>query len=135
MATLSVMAQKEAVAVRIITVVTLIYLPATFVSVSANQPLVGDFPDLSQTFYSTDVVKYQNQSDGKGGSSNNVTSFSALAMFRWLEVTLPLTFVTLGLSWVFYQKAKEHLGLRLMAQKLWNVPLVPAKRSEDFSEC
>ena len=30
------MAQKEAVAMRIITVVTLIYLPATFVSVCPN---------------------------------------------------------------------------------------------------
>ena len=34
MQNISVLAQKEAVAVRIITVLTLIYLPATFVSVS-----------------------------------------------------------------------------------------------------
>jgi hypothetical protein len=31
---IGIMSQKEAIAVRIITVVTLIYLPATFVSVS-----------------------------------------------------------------------------------------------------
>ena len=33
---LGIMAQKEAVAMRIITVVTLIFLPATFVSVSVK---------------------------------------------------------------------------------------------------
>lgn len=36
METLTIMAQKEAVAMRIVTVVTLVYLPATFVSVSPS---------------------------------------------------------------------------------------------------
>ncbi|KAG8156584.1 hypothetical protein KVR01_013535 [Diaporthe batatas] len=65
--------EREAIAVRIITIVTLIYLPATFVS----------------TFFSTDIIKYQGD-DGPGSGT-----FSATAMIRWLQVTLPLTLVTL----------------------------------------
>ncbi|PVH76552.1 hypothetical protein DL98DRAFT_367039, partial [Cadophora sp. DSE1049] len=64
--------EKEAIIVRIITIVTLIYLPATFVS----------------TFFSTDVVKYQGQEYSEG-------SFSSVAMVRWVQVTLPLTALTI----------------------------------------
>ena len=40
---IGVLAQREAIAMRIITVVTLIYLPATFVSVSRPQPTLSTF--------------------------------------------------------------------------------------------
>ncbi|KAH7390459.1 hypothetical protein BKA66DRAFT_568404 [Pyrenochaeta sp. MPI-SDFR-AT-0127] len=76
--------EKEAVVMRIITIVTLLYLPATFVS----------------TFFSTDVVKYQDQ-DGNNASPDG--SFSALALRRWLQVTLPLTALTLFGAWSTYQ--------------------------------
>ncbi|KAE9966408.1 hypothetical protein BLS_007031 [Venturia inaequalis] len=66
--------EKEAIVVRIITIVTLIYLPATFVS----------------TFFSTDIVKYQNQNGGSPGDGN----FSRVALNRWLQVTFPLTAAT-----------------------------------------
>ena len=42
MGELGIMAQKEAIAMRIITVVTVIFLPATFVSVS-NEPRTSTF--------------------------------------------------------------------------------------------
>ncbi|KAF2469602.1 uncharacterized protein BDR25DRAFT_228622 [Lindgomyces ingoldianus] len=81
------MSYKEAIIMRIITIVTLIYLPATFVS----------------TFFSTDVVKY-------GGQDAN-ENFSTEAMFRWLQVTLPLSAVTLGIGFAWYRyqtkKSKE----------------------------
>ncbi|KAF5505974.1 hypothetical protein CGCS363_v004313 [Colletotrichum siamense] len=64
--------EKEAILVRIVTIVTLIYLPATFVS----------------TFFSTDIIKYQDSDSPKG-------TFSPIAMERWLQVTLPLTSLTL----------------------------------------
>jgi len=65
---------------RIVTVVTLIYLPATFVS----------------TFFSIDIIKYQGEGSG---------SFLAVALFRWLQVTLPLTLVTLIVGWIAYDRA------------------------------
>ncbi|KAI6083813.1 hypothetical protein F4821DRAFT_244006 [Hypoxylon rubiginosum] len=68
--------EQEQVFMLIITVMTLIYLPATFVS----------------TFFSTDVIKYQ-------GSDNPAGSYSSTAMARWSEVTLPLTVITCGVAW------------------------------------
>ena len=61
---------------RIVTLVTLIFLPATFVS----------------TLFSTDIIKYQvdEYPDGK---------FSQVAMNRWLQVTVPLTLLTLLTAW------------------------------------
>jgi hypothetical protein len=64
--------QKEAVAVRIITVITLLYLPATFVS----------------TFFSTDVFRFDGEDQ----------VVSKLAMERWLQVTLPLTALTMAVA-------------------------------------
>lgn len=92
--TIGTMSQREAIAMRIITVVTLIYLPATFVS----------------TFFSTGIIQYQNQNGGSGNSSNSslastgpyMGSFSIVALDRWLQVTLPLTAITLAVSLFAY---------------------------------
>ena len=72
--------EEEAIVVRIITLVTLIYLPATFVS----------------TFFSTDIIKYADE-DHPDGMADGL--FSNIAMNRWLQVTLPLTFLTLFAAW------------------------------------
>ncbi|KUI62025.1 hypothetical protein VP1G_09152 [Cytospora mali] len=69
--------ENEAIVVRIITIVTLIYLPATFTS----------------TFFSTDIIKYQGQNSPAG-------KFSQIAMNRWLEVTIPLSFLTIIVAYV-----------------------------------
>ncbi|KAK1579744.1 uncharacterized protein LY79DRAFT_563307 [Colletotrichum navitas] len=80
----------EAIAVRIVTIVTLIYLPATF----------------SSTFFSTDIIKYQ---EGE--------VFSMVALERFLQVTLPLmflTFVSSGLwFWIEWRRrARDFLKIR-----------------------
>lgn len=80
---------EEAITMRIITVVTLIFLPATFVS----------------TFFSTDIVKYQPQDAGEPYH----TQYSSLAMNRWLQVTLPLTLVTLLGALGLYSRARRPL--------------------------
>ncbi|KAE8445815.1 hypothetical protein EG329_012873 [Mollisiaceae sp. DMI_Dod_QoI] len=69
--------EKEAIIVRIITIVTLIYLPATFVF----------------TFFSTDVIKFQGQGEDK-------ESFSNVAMERWVQVTLSLTILTIVAAYI-----------------------------------
>ncbi|KAJ0107648.1 hypothetical protein J7T55_010253 [Diaporthe amygdali] len=78
--------QKEAKIMRVIAVMTLIYLPATF----------------SSTFFSTDVVKYQQ--DGDGPADYSYTSYSGLALERWFEVTIPLTIITFAVAvgWYYY---------------------------------
>lgn len=35
-------------------------------------------------------------------------SFSGLALRRWLEVTLPLTLLTLAIAYYFFRYAKKH---------------------------
>ncbi|KIW73674.1 hypothetical protein PV04_01772 [Phialophora macrospora] len=86
-------AQRDAIMMRIITFITLVYLPATFVS----------------TFFSTDVVKYQDQNDF--GRSFYTSSYSKLALERWLQITLPLTTVTLTAAWWFFSREKKRLML------------------------
>ncbi|KAF2864733.1 hypothetical protein BDV95DRAFT_290014 [Massariosphaeria phaeospora] len=77
--------EREAIVMRIVTIVTLLYLPATFVS----------------TFFGTDIIKYQDQRDG-GGIPGEGT-FAPVAMKRWLQVTLPLTALTLCAAWATYR--------------------------------
>lgn len=65
---------------------------------------------MFQTFFSTDVVKYQSQSGGPGGSQDvqpSSGSFSQLALSRWLELALPLTATTLSLGYIWYRIAKR----------------------------
>jgi hypothetical protein len=53
--------------------------------------MIGDDVVLTneQTFFSTDVVKYQDQNGNSTG--HETASYSPLALQRWLQVTLPLT--------------------------------------------
>ncbi|PGH11425.1 hypothetical protein AJ80_07103 [Polytolypa hystricis UAMH7299] len=93
---LNINLEREAIGMRVVTIATLVYLPATFVS----------------TFFGTDVVKYQND--------NNVSSdgsFSRIAMIRWLQVTIPLTFVTLLLAWATFKRAEMKRQFRELRQK------------------
>ncbi|KAF0321691.1 hypothetical protein GQ607_011022 [Colletotrichum asianum] len=72
----------ETIAVRIVTIVTLFHLPATF----------------SSTLFSTDIIKYQ---EGE--------SFSSLALYRFLQVTIPLmvlTFLGAG-AWFWVEWTKR----------------------------
>ncbi|KAK6824953.1 hypothetical protein PG987_012447 [Apiospora arundinis] len=75
--------EREQTMMLIITIVTLVYLPATFVS----------------TFFSTDIIKYQGTESPEG-------SYSETAMMRWLQVTIPLTFLT-GVGAWFGRKALQ----------------------------
>jgi hypothetical protein len=115
MQNIGVLAQKEAIAVRIITVLTLIYLPATFVSVSPHKCfLKWQIAKQPKTFFSTDVVKYQNQNQGTSQDTQaSYSSFSEIAMFRWLQVALPLTAATLVLGWLGYKWAERRQRERL----------------------
>ncbi|KAF2400194.1 hypothetical protein EJ06DRAFT_420307 [Trichodelitschia bisporula] len=77
--------QKESLLMRVVAIVVLIFLPATFVS----------------TFFSTDVVRYQ-PVDGSG-------SFSRLALQMWFAVAIPLIFLSLsaGCFGLLYAKRKQ----------------------------
>jgi hypothetical protein len=105
METLNANMERDASVMHIITIVTLIYLPATFTSVSPSP----SNPDLItcrtlnlqewQTFFSTDIIKYQDPSGGKPRDG----VFSKVALFRWLQVAVPLTLLTLILAWTMFK--------------------------------
>lgn len=72
--------QKEAIFMRTVVIIVLLYLPPTFVS----------------TFFSTDVVKYQ------GGGEDQVY-FSQNALNSFLYVTIPLWVITLLVVAIYYK--------------------------------
>jgi hypothetical protein len=77
---------------------------------------------LLKTFFSTDVVKYQNQNGGKSGNG----TFSRIAMDRWLEVTLPLTALTLLIAWGTYKYTESGRWffprkLHMLDWSLWKI--------------
>jgi len=92
--------EKEAKVVRIITVLTLIYLPATFVSVSNPAKLALWRLICVQTFFGTDVVKFQKDDDDIKSSG----SFSWPALLYWVGITCGLTVITLISAWYAYRK-------------------------------
>jgi hypothetical protein len=132
---IGMIAQKEAIAMRIITVVTLVFLPATFVSVSRKNGLliICFLTDVAQTFFGTDIIKYQNQSNG---SSNDAPigpymgSFSAVALCRWLQLTIPLTVLTIGLGYYFFRRAKRSAERKLAKRGL--LPLFEKKDKDSM---
>ncbi|KAJ4356763.1 uncharacterized protein N0V89_004799 [Didymosphaeria variabile] len=85
---LTTMSYRETIVMKVITVGTFVYLPATFVSVSiAQYSYEALLIEARKTFFSTDIVKYQSSPDGKA-------MYSGLALERWLEITVPLTVIT-----------------------------------------
>jgi hypothetical protein len=117
---LGILAQREAVAVRIITIVSLIYLPCSVVSVSLVLFILQSIANPAQSVFSTDIVKFQT-----GTIGIYRTSFSWLALQRWIEVTLPLTLLTLILGFFGYQfeKARQAKDLDREAEAMMGQPI------------
>jgi hypothetical protein len=79
-----------------------------------------------KTFFSTGVVQYQNNNSSNnnsapGGDQRNSTSFSLVALERWLEVTLPLTLITVVLAYYFFKRSIKKV--RNMAKIAETLPL------------
>lgn len=73
---IAVKTEKETISMRIITLVTLFFLPGTFIS----------------TLMSTDIIKFQPQ-----------RSFSMEALRLYLAICVPAMFITFLLSWIYYR--------------------------------
>lgn len=102
---LAVKTKQETVSMRIITLVTLFFLPGTFISVSwlrgGKPEVVESYPDL-QTLMSTDIVRFD----------RSIKIFSPPALNLFLAISLPLMFFTfvawyLVYWWVDNTKKKE----------------------------
>jgi hypothetical protein len=73
------------------------------------------------TFFSTDVVKYQR--DGDGPTDYYYTSYSGLALERWIGVSIPLTIITFAVTigwYYFYEPTMNAARGWLRASLRWN---------------
>lgn len=95
--------KQEAVFMRIITLVTLFFLPGTFVSVRYQETLeVSTANNLLQTLMSTDIVQWQTPAPG---GLERVVSMGAIKMF--LVVTVPFMILTFATAYGFYIWSKR----------------------------
>lgn len=63
---------------------------------------------LLQTFFGTDIIKYQSSDGGEPGNGK----YSSVAMMRWLQVTLPLTVVTMFTAWAAYTMSAKKMSFQ-----------------------
>ena len=93
---------QEAIFMRIITLVTLFFLPGTFVSVSLQDSLITIATDeLQQTLMSTDVVQWQTPAPGR---LEKVISRGAIETF--LVITIPCMILTFSAAYGFFRWSK-----------------------------
>ena len=111
---------QDAAAVKVLTMITLIYLPATVVSVSRlsqNEPMIALLLlTLPQNFFSTQFV---GQEQGAGGSNKVIVSSNA-----WLfaAVSVPLTLVTLAIWWLWVRFQAHERGVGKRHLPSWRAP-------------
>ena len=55
---------------------------------------------IKKAFFSTDIVKYQDTDSPAG-------AFSNAALIRWMEVTVPLTAITLGFALFWFRRRNK----------------------------
>lgn len=92
--------KQETVSMRIITLVTLFFLPGTYISVCLIA-LKCEFPQkftkvATQTIMSTDILQYS-KIDGSNKFEEN---YSSEALKRYVEITVPLMAITFA-AWYF----------------------------------
>ncbi|KAK2598084.1 hypothetical protein QQS21_005795 [Conoideocrella luteorostrata] len=90
--------EQETVAMGVITFFTLVFLPGTFVA----------------TFFSSNILKFDNSTDGEMGSW--VLQIPALKLF--LTMSLPLMFITLTAWWVLRRSAGRKYRTRAALEEL-----------------
>lgn len=98
---MSAQAVKETMMMRVIAVLTILFLPGTFISVS-QQALWTASANKSQTLMSTDIVKHDPDT-----RNLIIGRFSPGALWLYIALTLPLTTVTM-LAYVAVYKRVSH---------------------------
>lgn len=103
--------KREAILFRIVTVATLVYLPAIFISVSghAPKPSYHPLPKKDPIFFSTDVIRYLNE--------ENTVSFLFIDLQRWVGVIAPFTMLTLFLAGWWHRRTRQQSSY--MAGNQW----------------
>lgn len=91
--------QQETVSMRIITLVTLFFLPATFICVRILARAICLSLTSSQTLMSTDIIRWGSEG---GGPQERTVSTGAIEFF--FAITLPLSCCTFSAWWYFNRR-------------------------------
>ena len=107
---IAVRTKQETVSMKIITLITLLFLPGTFISVCLRfQRKYAGKLTVEQTLMSTDIIQYQNVPPSKDGEM-----FSMPALRLFLAIMLPMMFFTF-VAWAgiyYYVKWREQEPLK-----------------------
>jgi O-glycosyl hydrolase len=113
MHSLALRTKQETVSMRIITLVTLFFLPGTFISVSFHTlPRTKTTLTSRKTIMSTDIVKFQTDTNGK---SRKIFHLDALQLF--LTIALPMMITVFAAWYAVYwwinrkEESKRHKGI------------------------
>lgn len=95
--------EKETIFMRIITVVTLFFLPGTFVAVSHLHHVHPAMTALiPQTLMSTDIMKFQNDNDV-------ISRFSWQALLMYFGITIPIMAFTVWAAFRYRRREQDKL--------------------------
>lgn len=108
MGIIAVQTKHETVSMHVITGLTLVFLPGTFVAVRHDVPsfhiLVSSLLTKRQTFFSSDIVDFQK---GKGTDNIGDWGVSIPALKLFLAMCIPLMAITLSIWLLFYIRTKR----------------------------
>ncbi len=105
--------ERETVHMRIITVITLLFLPGTFISVSLPQISSRKTSDDYETLMSTPIVTFD-----KPGQNITPQNIRVGALKLYLYVTVPLVLITFTVWWLYSKKeARREEKVRAKAEE------------------
>jgi hypothetical protein len=108
--------KHETVSIHVITFLTLVFLPGTFVAVRLGLLSNLKFQILTagKTFFGSGVIDFEN---GKSTSDWGYWTIRRAALRLFCAVFLPLTFAVLGLwALAYFQARRRHAIARALAQ-------------------
>jgi len=111
--------KQETVSMRIITLVTLFFLPGTFISVSLTTPHYFQTILIKsiQTIMSTDIIQYS-----KTPSGASQEDFSSQALRLYLSITLPMTAVVFVAWYVVAWWVDKKMTVQMIKDKISRMP-------------
>jgi hypothetical protein len=117
------MTVKDTIGVKILTILTTFYLPASFVAVSAPHGSQLEFStnfytDFLQTFLSADLVTFDQSRSKRKSVDFHRMVVSRESVIFYIAVTVPLMMLTYGCWWIWEKRASREIKKQLDQSKM-----------------